>query len=57
VEGGVTHLRFDDRRFGAAGGDLELQSRDYDAATDRYDISVTGGANNVRIDEQRVREE
>ena len=47
VEGGATHLRFDGRRIGAAGGDLDLKSRGYDAATDRYDITVAGGANNV----------
>ena len=57
VEGGVTHLRFDDRRVSAAGGDLDLQSQDYEVATDRYDIVVTGGANNVGIDKQRVCEE
>lgn len=47
VEGGATHLRLDDKRIGAAGGDLDLKSRGYDAATDRYDITVAGGANNV----------
>jgi hypothetical protein len=50
VEGGVTNLRFDDRSIGAAGGELDLRSRDYDAATDRYDIAITGGANNVNVE-------
>jgi hypothetical protein len=53
VEGGATHLRFDDRLIGIAGKDLDLRSRDYDAASCRYDIAVTGGANNVRIDTER----
>ena len=53
VEGGATHLRLDDRRIGAAGGDLDLKSRGYDAATRRYDITVTGGANNLGVDERR----
>jgi hypothetical protein len=53
VDGGATNLTFDDRHIGAAGGELDLQSRDYDATTDRYDITVTGGANNLSIDEQR----
>jgi hypothetical protein len=53
VEGGATHLTLDSRRIGAAGGDLELKSRGYDAATHRYDIAVTGGANNVGVDERR----
>jgi len=50
VDGGATDLRFDDRHIGAAGGELDLRSRDYDAATDRYDIAVTGGANNVNVE-------
>jgi hypothetical protein len=54
VEGGVTNLTFDDRHIGAAGGELDLQSSgDYDGAADRYDIAVTGGANNLSIDKQR----
>jgi hypothetical protein len=53
LDGGATNLKFDDRHIGAAGGELDLQSRDYDGATDRYDIAVTGGANNLSIDKQR----
>src|SRR5918997_2983908 len=52
VSGGVTSLRFDDRRIGGAGGDLDLREPDYDCATDRYDVAVSGGANNVSIDKQ-----
>jgi hypothetical protein len=52
VDGGATNLRFDDRHIGAAGGELNLRSRDYDAATDRYDIAITGGANNVNVERQ-----
>lgn len=53
VDGGATHLKFDDRHIAVAGGELELRSRDYDVATGRYDITITGGANNVSIDKQR----
>ena len=53
VDGGATNLEFDGRHIGAAGGELDLQSRDYYGATDRYDVAVTGGANNLSIDEQR----
>jgi len=53
VSGGATHLKFDDRRFGGAGGELDLSDRDYDGATDRYDVAVTGGANNVSIDKHQ----
>ena len=38
----------------ATGCELDLQSRAYEHATDRYDIAVTGGANNVIIAEQRT---
>jgi hypothetical protein len=54
VEGGVTNLTFDDRRIGATGGELVLQSRGYEVAVDRYDVAVTGGANNMSIERQRV---
>ncbi len=51
VGGGATLLRFDDRRIGAAGGELDLLSRDYDGAAVRYEVAITGDANNVTIDE------
>ncbi|MCA1718939.1 MAG: hypothetical protein LC781_19630 [Actinobacteria bacterium] len=53
VGGGATLLKFDDRRIGAAGGELDLRDRDYDGAIGRYDVAVTGGANNLSIDKQR----
>jgi hypothetical protein len=53
VGGGATNLKFEDRHIGAAGGELDLHSRDYDGAADRYDIAVTGGANNLSMDKQR----
>lgn len=52
VTGGVTNLKFDDRRIGAAGGELELQDQDYNGVADCYDITITGGANNVSVDKQ-----
>jgi hypothetical protein len=54
VEGGVTNLTFDDRRIGVTGGELVLRSRGYEDAVDRYDVAVTGGANNMSIERQRV---
>jgi hypothetical protein len=52
VGGGATLLKFDDRCIGGAGGELDLPDRDYDGVADRYDITITGGANNVSIDKQ-----
>lgn len=57
VGGGATLLNFDDRHIGAAGGELDLQSRGYDGATDRYDVAVTGGANNVTVDRFSIPQE
>ena len=53
VEGGVTHLRFDDRSIGAAGKRVDLRGHGYDDAIDRYEVKVAGGANNLSVDEWR----
>jgi hypothetical protein len=50
VGGGSTNLTFDERRFGAVGGEVSLQSSDFESASDRYDITITGGASSVTID-------
>jgi hypothetical protein len=50
VVGGSTNLAFDDQRFGAVGGELSLRSPDYERASDRYDITITGGASGLIID-------
>lgn len=47
---GSTNLAFDDQRFGALGGEVSLRSPDYEGASDRYDITVTGGASSLTID-------
>jgi hypothetical protein len=49
ASGGATNLTFDEKHFGAIGGDVNLQSPDYREAANRYDIEVTGGANNLTI--------
>ena len=48
--GGATNLSFDEEHFGAIGGDVNLRGPDYGDATNRYDIEVMGGANNLTID-------
>jgi hypothetical protein len=49
VSGGVTDLAFDEEHFGVVGGEVSLQSSHYESASDRYDISITGGANNLTV--------
>ena len=56
VNGGVTNLKFDDRHVGAAGGELDLSSTSYGGATGRYDITITGGANNLSVERRRGEE-
>ena len=56
VDGGVTNLKFDDRHVGAAGGELDLSSTSYGGATGRYDITITGGANNLSVERRRGEE-
>ena len=41
----------DEKHFGTIGGEVNLQSPDYDDVANRYEIEVTGGANNLTIDE------
>ena len=57
VSGGATNLKLDRRRIGAAGGELDLRDGGYDGATDRYEVIITGGANNLIVDEQRIPKE
>jgi hypothetical protein len=53
VDGGSTNLAFDEQRFGAIGGEVSLRSPGYEVASDRYDITVSGGASGLTIDAKR----
>ncbi len=50
VGGGSTNLAFDDKHFGAVGGEVSLRSPGYEGAPDRYDITITGGTTSLTID-------
>lgn len=50
VRGGARKLTLDEQHFGAIGGETRLESQDYAGATDRYEITITGGASNVAVD-------
>ena len=49
ARGGASNLTLDDQHFGAIGGETRLERPDYSGATDRYEITITGGASNVAI--------
>jgi hypothetical protein len=51
VSGCATNLIFDERDIGVVGDEVDLQTPDYDDASDRYDIAITGGANNLTVDD------
>lgn len=49
VGGGASKLALDGQCLGAIGGESRLESPGYAGATDRYEIIITGGANNVAV--------
>jgi hypothetical protein len=49
VGGGASKLALDGQRLGAIGGETRLESPGYAGAKDRYEIIITGGANNVAV--------
>jgi DNA-binding MarR family transcriptional regulator len=51
VHGGANRLDFDERRFGAVGGDAVLATPDWDAAADRYAFEIRGGASRLSVQE------
>ena len=52
IVGGSTNLTVEDQYFGAVGGEVSLQSQNYEGTPERYDITITGGASNVTLDTQ-----
>lgn len=50
VTGGASQLVFDTQKLGAVGGRNHLQSADFDAAADRYELRFSGGASQVTVD-------
>jgi DNA-binding MarR family transcriptional regulator len=49
VTGGLSKLRLDGRQVGSVGGAL-LDSAGYDAAADRYELVVEGGASRITVE-------
>jgi len=50
VTGGISSLRLDDQRFDSIGGSAQLETPVHIPGSPRYDIRVTGGASNVRVE-------
>ena len=55
VHGGVSNLAFDGRHVGAVGASQHWESAGVAGVTDRYDISIGGGASNVTITQRNAR--
>ena len=49
VKGGISKLTFNDQHFEAVGGRLRLQTSGYEGAGDRFEIEISGGANEISI--------
>jgi len=47
VAGGTSHLKLDDHGLGGSGDEALLQSDDYATASERYEIDISGGVNEV----------
>lgn len=49
IGGGASKLALDEQGFGAVGGPVRLESPDYSAAVNRYEIEIGGGASQIII--------
>ncbi|MDQ6711563.1 MAG: hypothetical protein M3077_14065 [Candidatus Dormibacteraeota bacterium] len=49
VSGGISGLRINGSFYAAVGGDFQQQSPGYAAASDRFDIEISGGASHVDV--------
>jgi hypothetical protein len=49
ISGGASNLVLDNAQISILGGEGGRQTAGYDSASDRYQVSISGGANNVRI--------
>jgi DNA-binding MarR family transcriptional regulator len=50
VHNGASQVRLDNQQFGALGGEMRWEGPDYEDATDRYDIEISGGASQLTVD-------
>jgi hypothetical protein len=52
MSGGANNLRADGKAYNSFAGEASWRSPDYDAAADRYDVQISGGATKVTIDQR-----
>jgi DNA-binding MarR family transcriptional regulator len=50
VSGGLSRLSLDQQRLGSIGSGAVLDTAGYEIATDRYEVSVEGGASRISVD-------
>lgn len=50
MSGGASNLDIDGAHHNVIGGDADYQTPDFDTASARYDVQISGGASNVRVD-------
>jgi hypothetical protein len=49
LSGAANQLVLDTQLFGVVGGDTDWQTPGFDAANDRYELDVSGGANGLTV--------
>lgn len=49
VNGGISHLTFDDLYYGSIGGGIRLETPAYKDQAERYDIRIRGGVSNLTV--------
>lgn len=54
VHGGITGLSFNERRFGAIGGDTSLETDDFKTSGGRFDFEIDGGASGLSMETHAV---
>jgi hypothetical protein len=50
MSGGASNLEIDGTHHNVIGGDADYQTPDWNSASARYDMEISGGASNVRVD-------
>jgi len=52
MSGGASSLTVDGQHHSIVGGGVSWRSSDFDSASDRYQLEISGGASNVTVDQR-----